>query len=64
MAIHKAFLAAILVLTTASIAEADLILTVNGLDTASIPKTPCKWQPRDCRFGTKRWETTGFGGQQ
>jgi len=38
----KAFLAAILVLTAASIAEAGLMLTVNGLDTASIPEIPCK----------------------
>ncbi|MCG7854144.1 MAG: hypothetical protein MIO92_16635 [Methanosarcinaceae archaeon] len=38
----KAFLAAILVLTAASMAEADLILTVNGLDTAGILEIPCK----------------------
>jgi len=38
----KAFLAAILVLVAAPMAEAGLILTVNGLDTASIPKIPCK----------------------
>ena len=39
---QKAFLAAILVLTAASMAEAGLILTVKGLDTAGIPKIPCK----------------------